>query len=218
MIKKSKSLWTKIAISFIPILSVSACSTDKEEVNNSKGFVQDVLIKTKSFLFKSISPMYSKKQIEQKLDILSTSPVPANLEMGAMCYEMAMAPDTASYICPECGTRTLYNRDFNYNTVEYIEWELGAVKREIDKVEGINIDINEIEFCRNCSPDIENPNLLLYINIEGTSDTIITKNVSYMDIRLIIEFLSGSLIHNGSRDDEEPLVDYKDRIQQLLGL
>ncbi len=168
-----------------------------------------------------IKPMYSKKNIEDKLKILAETEPPEELAKGAMCYSEAMAQDTAKYICTTCGEKTLYKRDEHKNGYQMVELclnELYYCRTELENIKGLNIELDESQFCKNCSPDIESPELCLLVNISGKKDTSKVCNVHYKDLRLINEFLHNKFKHKGSYDEEYPLVNYIDRIQQLLGV
>ena len=182
----------------------------------------------------TIQPLFSKTQIEEKLKLLAKTPPPTKLSFGAMCYEMSMPPDTISYICPACGQRTAYKSKYSnklfsgieekyINTVEekhigVVRGGINACRREIQKVEGINISLDESEFCKHCLPYTTEPALWLLVNIGGESDTVKIRDISYLDIRLLQEFLSGSLVHKGAQDSETPLVKHIARIKELLGV
>jgi hypothetical protein len=172
----------------------------------------------------SIQPLFSKTQIEEKLKHLAKTPPPTELAFGAMCYSSSYCIGTISYICPICGGKTNYSdkekrtRKHNEETFYDVCKRINACRREIQKVKGINISLNESEFCKHCSPYTTNPTLYLLVNISGESKTIKIPDVSWTDIRLIQEFLSGSLVHKGYRNDEFLLVNYIERIKELLGI
>ncbi|MBU0487794.1 MAG: hypothetical protein KKA07_18440 [Bacteroidetes bacterium] len=169
----------------------------------------------------SIKPLYSKAQIEKKLKQLAEAPPPDSLSFGAMCYSMAMPPETGAYVCPVCGEKTLYNRD-NYESwfriEELLSGDIAACRSQVKYIKGINIALDESQFCKKCSPDVKNPQLCLLVNIDQTSDTTKVCGIGYSDVQILGEFLNGSLVHHGERDSREPLADRITRIQQLLGV
>lgn len=203
----------RLLISLLSILTITSCGNNKA---NNSSLIETSITKTKVFFSNLFRGHFTKKQIEQKLEELSKAPVPKNLSMGAMCYEMMMPPDTASYICPDCSTRTLYKRDFE--NFWYVQGEIIDCRRELEKVKGINVKLDESEFCKRCRPEVTNPDLILLLNIEDTGDTLKTVNIRSNDIRVLGEFLSGSNIHKTFNDGEAPLVNYKKRIIEILGL
>jgi len=207
-------MWKRIIITFLSLFSLTACSNEKPVNKEGIGFIEQVVNKTKAFFSSSIKPLYSKQQIEQKLEALSKARVPKNLSFGAMCYEIMSPPDSFTYICPVCSSRTLIKREYIGN----LEWEIADCKKEIAKVKGINIELHEIEFCKVCSPKVENPQLYLYINIDGCSDTLKHTDFNSNDIRALGEFLDGETIHRTFNDGVIPLVDDIDKIKKLLGM
>ncbi len=167
----------------------------------------------------TIKPMYSIKDIKTKLKRLAETAPPKDLAFGAKCYSKSMPPETASYTCPECGEKTLYKAKADkYVNMNLLSYGLNACRNEISLVKGVNIKLDESEFCKKCSPDVEIPRLCLLLNISNTQDTIKRYNINYLDIRLIREFLNDKLKHKNSFDFESPLVNYIERIQQLIGV
>ena len=215
-------MWYLIII-IILIFGVACTSKIKTQSNNKAG--KNINTKDKiEIVNDTIKPLYSKKQIEEKLNNLANTPPPTDLSFGAMCYSIAISSiDKFSYICPICSEKTIYNKnkiDENdwWNVKNVLEYGLASCRREIEKVNGINIKLDESQFCGHCSPKIEKPELCLLVNIGGESDTTEVCDINYMDIRKIQEFLNGSLTHKTSNDGETPLVNDIDRISDLLGL
>ena len=167
----------------------------------------------------TIRPLFSKEQIEAKLKHLATTPPPTELSYGAMCYTTTMISGTILYICPVCGNKTVYNNKLGKDEeiVSFLWRGLDACRREIQKIKGITVSLHEWGFCKHCTPNVSTPTLYLFVNI-GNSKTVKTPDITYMDIRLIHEFLSGSLVHKTSNDGEEPLINYMERIKELLGI
>jgi ribosomal protein S18 len=171
----------------------------------------------------TIVPLYSKAQIEEKLKKLATTPPPTELSFGAMCYGMSASYiDKLTYICPICGEKTHYKKsklkDNWWNIYKTLQWGLPSCRREIVKVKGVNIWLDESQFCKHCSKKNEKPTLCLKVNIGGESDTTKTCEIDYEDLVVLQEFLNGSLKHKGSHDTETPLMDKIDRIKKLLGI
>jgi len=141
---------------------------------------------------------------------------PDELKMGAMCYSMAAPPERADYLCPECGGRTLYEQGM----AREVEWELPYCRREFEKlkkVAGDAVSLNESQFCRECSPDAQNPQLVLNVTYrDGRRVTV--SPVHADDICLLREFLSGELVHKGERDDETAMKDLLPRLEEMLGV
>jgi hypothetical protein len=170
----------------------------------------------------TIKAMFSKNQIDQKLKHLAETSAPTNLSFGAMCYEMAARDNSVlEYVCPICGEKTIYKRNKDSEKFSYIDsqiWNIYSCRQEIEKVKGINIKFDEKEFCSKCSPKTERPKLFLLVNIAGQKDTTKISNFSYMDIRILNEFLNDKLVHKTDNDGETALVNNIDRIKELLGI
>lgn len=84
-------------------------------------------------------------------------------------------------------------------------------------LKGINIKLDESQFCKKCSPHVEIPRLCFLVNISGTNDTTKVCDINSGDIRLLSEFLSGNLKHKDSFDFESPLVKYIFPNRKTLG-
>jgi hypothetical protein len=167
--------------------------------------------------------MFSRKQIDQKLKNLAETPPPTNLSYGAKCYSKAFFNNNIfEYNCPVCGEKTIYKKkkgDDNFALIEnFLAFDLEICRRQIEKVKGINILLDESEFCNKCKPNTENPSLCLKVNIEGQKETTRVCNISSKDIILLQEFLTDKLIHKGEYDEEYPLVKFSSRIKELLGI
>lgn len=183
----------------------------------------------------TLCPLFSKAQIEEKLKNLS----PTKSSSSDFSYWSCMCGYSTfyskiSYICPICGWETLYGSDsyairkeeFIPNRMGYFEpkfsnneayvivsRELNILRKEIQKVKGINIFLDESEFCKHCSPYTTNPSLNLIVNINGESNITKTQNVTYTDILLLRNFLNGENLANKNFKDG-----YIERIKELLGI
>jgi hypothetical protein len=190
---------------------------EKTETNDKQ-----ILIKAPFIENDTIKAMFSKEQINQKLKRLAETPPPKELSHGAMCYSVAMIKNTIhEYVCPICGEKTIYKRNKDEDKFQYLDMilyrEIGACRGQVAGVKGINIKLDETEFCSHCMPNTDFPKLYLLLNIAGQSDTTKVQGISATDIQLINEFLNDNLVHKGSQDFETPLVDNIERIKQLLG-
>lgn len=157
--------------------------------------------------------IYSKSDIEKKLKELAKSK-PKNLEtIGAMCYEMAMPPERAEYVCTVCGEKTIYTIE----NAEFISWYLPSCRDMVTKLKSVNAVLDESQYCKDCSPDIETPVLCLITKLEGSSE-IKTCGINNDDLKILGEFLDGSKIHSGSFDEQYPLKGFIPRIEEMLGI
>jgi len=160
----------------------------------------------------TIPQMYSKKDIEILLKNLAKSEPKDLKEMGAMCYSPVPIYRSADYICPVCGEKTIYT---NYYA-SLIERELPYM-RTMANFKNMDIKLDESQFCKKCSPQIEEPKLCLIVKYEAEAEHI-TCDISRNDLKILNEFFGGSVVHKTFNDAEQPLKDYLVRIEELLGV
>ena len=211
-------MWYLLGIFVIALGVLISFNFKNINKNNVESSEQNIIVINQA---DTIKPVYSKKDIENKLMVLSETAPPEDLSFGAKCYSQAHPPETASYNCPACGKKTLHKvkgKFKDYDKMKLIQWGISACRNEMKNVKGINIKLDESQFCKNCSPEIEKPELCLLVNISNTNDTSKVCNVNYLDVRLIGEFLNDELKHKGSTDRESPLINHIGRIQELLGV
>lgn len=161
----------------------------------------------------SMPNYYSKSEIEKLLKNLSKSD-PKKLEnIGAMCYEMAMPPERADYVCPTCGEKTIYTT----HHAEFVSWQLNSIRESVKNIKTLDCKLDELQFCKKCSPNIEIPELCLIVKIDEEKEHK-TCGISELDVIILSEFLSGSDIHTDFYDAQEPLKNYQTRIEELIGV
>jgi RNase P subunit RPR2 len=135
-------------------------------------------------------------------------------KMGAMCYDMAMPPETLSYVCPTCGEKTLYTKDLAWKW----NFELDSCRRvfkTLPKHETMTLD--ESGFCKKCCPGTNTPALNLQIRFDnGTTNTV--SDINGNDLRMLGGFLSGKLDYPTFNDGTEALKNKLPRLHQLLGI
>ena len=184
--------------------------------------------------------MFSKEQIEEKLENLSSNlPPPTHWSWSPFYCVSVFGIASFSYICPICGTETKYGHDrawlgnlgkeeyarndFGYfepnyfspyddDAVQIVVWRMNQCKHKIKNTKGIHISLDESEFCKYCSPFIKEPKLCLLVNIDGASDTVKTRDISYYDIELLQKFLDGNTFYC------DELAYHKNRLKELLGI
>lgn len=156
----------------------------------------------------------SREEVSRMLSRIENSPAPSE-RMGAMCYEMAMPPDRAEYVCPVCGEKTLYST----GAAEAVEWELPSCRREFEqlqKASQMQVTLDESGYCHKCRPN-GTPQLVLTLTYaDGTTRTIAP--VSAQDLRLLTGFFSGKLSYETFNEGELPLKNSTDRLKEMLGL
>jgi len=209
-------MWYIIGISILSLMLLLGVKLNsKSNIDNKINSLEQT--NTLIHPMDTIQPIFSLKDIETKLKVLSNTPPPDDLAYGAKCYSVKRPPETCTYICPKCGKKTLYKMKDNIN-LNLVQWGISACRNEIKNIEGIHIALDESQFCKSCSPNIESPQLCLLVNIDNVEDTTKVCGVDYLDIRLLEEFLDDKLKHKGSHDEESPLVNHIARIQELLGV
>ncbi|MFH0896114.1 MAG: hypothetical protein V2A54_16905 [Bacteroidota bacterium] len=158
--------------------------------------------------------VYSHDDVRKMLVDLAKQPVPKEMSMGAMCYDMAGPPARAEYVCPSCGSKTLYTE----NNTMTVQWELPKCREAMKKIKGLDMKLDETQFCKKCSgKKNDKPALCLVVSYDNEKPHR-TCNISCDDIRLVDEFLSGNTKHIGERDSEEPLIKHSERIKLLLNI
>jgi hypothetical protein len=172
----------------------------------------------------SKSDSMKRSDVRKRLLKLSEGKAPENLFMGAMCYEMALPPDRVEYTCPTCGAKTLYASGKEdkgariYWRMGFFEWDLLACRRIVTQIKNLKITLVESQFCAKCSPDVENPVLVLLVHYDGEEEPHRVEDVALEDLQLLSEFLSGRKKHEGDFGVETPLKDHLERLEQLLGI
>ena len=211
---KNKVLITTAVICVLILLSVAGLFTQKLMAQSND----------------TVSYLFSKAQIEERLEYLSSSPTPSSYWS---CGNPPFSCPIISYICSTCGGETLYGSDsyvipkkefiqnrmgyfepkfFNYEAYIIVYREIAKIRKEIQEVKGINISLDESEFCKYCSPYTTNPSLNLSVNIHGEPNTTTTPNVTCMDIQLLHVFLNWNLAK--TQFTERDIA----RIKELLGI
>lgn len=162
----------------------------------------------------SITGSYSRDEVQKKLKKLASSPAPAMLKPGAMCYSVAMPPDSAEYVCPKCGEKTFYTESYVY----MVKYDIPSCRSAVKTMPGLKVELDESEFCRKCSPAVKSPALCMKIHYEGEATPHKTCGVSSDDMTLMYEFLNGEKKHQGGSSGEIPLKNYTNRLETLLGI
>jgi len=141
---------------------------------------------------------------------------PPEPRMGAMCYAPMMIPDSAEYICPACGEKTMYGGGM----FAYMNHELEAARRlaeSIDAATDFSVVLDESSFCEFCSVHGVG-SAVLVLRVVGENGEETSNSVSVDDLRKLDAFLKGSLCWTTSNDGQEPLQRYAGRMRELLGI
>jgi len=168
---------------------------------------------------KPMTSKFSREEVQKRLAEIGKTPPPSDLRAGAMCYRMAGPPDRAEYLCPSCGQRTLYVSDRKTWSplTGLVARDLPACRRLVGEIQGLDISLDESEFCRKCSPALKSPGLILVVRYRDETGSHRFRGVTTDDLVLIREFTGGSDRHRSSNDAETPLKAHMDRLVKLLG-
>jgi hypothetical protein len=188
------------------------------------------------FLIKSNQELYTERHYSQciadgKLEreeikqLLRNLPASADWELdkiGAMCYKSAGPPKRAEYSCPTCGAKTLYileKDNDSYKLTIFLKWGLDQSRRLISEIKGIQVELDERQFCKKCSPNVKSPELALNIKLPGETDSHHVK-ITEEDIKLLIEFTQGEITHEYRSwfEGETMLKMHKNDLERLLGI
>jgi hypothetical protein len=156
----------------------------------------------------------SRQEIEKLLSRVERSPEPEPA-MGAMCYDMAGPPGVAEYICPACGEKTIYSDDHTW-LVAYELQSIRAMTEDAASRSGLELTLDESQFCRFCTAGDEDPQLVLEVTYEDGARS--SAEVGELDIRLLSAFLSGGLSYVTETDGTEPLRPELERLREILGM
>lgn len=157
-----------------------------------------------------------KVDVDRLLKRLAEKPVPTKLEMGAMCYDMAMPPERAEYVCPACGTKTIHatKGPDGWNVPALSVKDYRTAIEQLRKL-GLDARLDESSLCSACRKEGVS-GLFLEVTIKGR----VIRNALQRedDLRKLIAFVQGDLVWKGEQDRELPLKPELPRIRQLLGV
>jgi DNA-directed RNA polymerase subunit RPC12/RpoP len=158
----------------------------------------------------------SKPDIDKLLKRLAEKPVPTKLSFGAMCYDMAMPPERAEYVCAICGTKTIHS------TKQLGGWDNPALsfqnyRANLEQLRKLGVDakLDESYLCSKCKKEGESA---LFLEVTINKRVVRNALVDVNDLRKLIAFVQGNLVWKGEQDREFPLKPELPRIRQLLGV
>jgi hypothetical protein len=161
----------------------------------------------------------TREQIAEKLKTLRQAPKPADLKMGALCYEMAAPPNRAEYVCPVCHEKTLYavkEGGASYTEVEFVLHQIDGCRRLAKNLPGLAASVDEREFCRKCSPKLEHPALVLVFRLAGETSERRFRGISPEDLTILAAFLAGKDRYDDGPTGEVAIRDCAARIEEIL--
>ncbi|MGD0093953.1 MAG: hypothetical protein ABSE73_28930 [Planctomycetota bacterium] len=164
----------------------------------------------------------SRSELEKRLEVLARSEAPTNLKPGAMCYTPAPTPESLAYVCPKCGEKTVYafsqsDTDW-WKTVDAVQWELPDCRDRVKEIKVLQLELDESQFCKKCSPDVKKPQLVLVVRHPGEAQPHRCAGVNHGDLRIIADFLEGKTKGIWDNEGEYPLKKHTKRLGELLGL
>jgi DNA-directed RNA polymerase subunit RPC12/RpoP len=161
----------------------------------------------------------TKPDIDKLLKRLADKPVPTELNLGAMCYKMAMPPDRAEYVCTACGAKTIHSTKENLLSGG---WDSPALSvkyyrtyiEELKKL-GLDAKLDESFLCSKCKKEGQSS---LFLEVTIKNRVVRSALVDINDLSKLIAFVQGNLVWKGERDEDFPLKPELPRIRQLLGI
>jgi hypothetical protein len=203
-----------VFIVMVLLFSGSRGSAERSQGRSSQGAMQSVQAA------EAQPSLLTRDEVHKKLLRLSSSPPPANLKQGACCYKMASPPNRGEFICPKCGERTLYATDSKDGRTDgrLIGIELPECRRLVGQIRGLDVKLDETEFCKRCSPASTSPRLILLIKYKGDALVHRFKGVTSEDLAVLKEFLDGKDRHSTFNEAEIPLSRYSERLSTMLDL
>ncbi|MBI4860388.1 MAG: hypothetical protein HY815_09015 [Candidatus Riflebacteria bacterium] len=160
----------------------------------------------------------SRAEIARRLRELADRPAPRIVDQGAMCYDMAEAPDHATYVCPRCGERTLHAVGTAGWSHPMIDSNISAIRALVKELKKSGIGVDGSQYCKKCSPDVRTPQLVLHLELEDSPAPHRLAGVTLKDLELLKAFLAGRDTVSGGMDGDKPLRDHLGRLQELLGV
>jgi hypothetical protein len=156
----------------------------------------------------------TRDKINALLKDLADKPAPTNLAPAAMCYEMAMPPQRAEYVCPTCGAKTLHNKA---STAQDATWTVESFRASTKKLVelGLTAKLDETFLCSACRKKDVPDKFFLEVTMDGK---VIRNSVQGKDFALLESFLSGKRAWEGDYGKESPLKGELPRIRLLLGV
>jgi len=154
----------------------------------------------------------TQQEIEQLLNKLAKTPV-RNQARGAYCYApMSPPPNRITYVCPVCGTKTLYVRKKENSSVENLHTyrERCETLRKL----GWEVKLDESFLCSKCRDPRQEQYFFIEVTIDGK--TTRTKMYGY-DLNMLVAFAEKKLYWQ-DYGPEKPLKPELPRLRKLLGV
>ena len=100
------------------------------------------------------SGTFTKEELRKRLAALAVSKPPSkdSLNMGAMCYEMAMPMGTRDIVCSHCQTKNVFKNDHRIMLLEDCQRLVQAIRKA---KRPMDIALDTRFYCHKCNPALE---------------------------------------------------------------
>jgi hypothetical protein len=162
----------------------------------------------------------SRNEIAAMVANIERKTTPAK-KMGAMCYEVAFAPEYLEYICCLDGEKTVYDRNVS-NTYWMIE-PVVEMRRLVDQIntstELVKLILDEGRLCGKCSPNLEDQDRYVsLITLYSDGSQYIHDKITIDDLRKLSGFFSNRLYYETSNEGQLPLKEEIPKLKTILGI
>lgn len=156
-----------------------------------------------------------REDVERLLDRIESAPEPESV-FGAMCYEPVAIPSVVEYVCPLCGTKTVYAGYGESGLVLSLP-EMRMLFDTLASLTRLEMALDETSLCSACRADsIEEPGFVLRVTWDDGSEH--SSRVTADDLRMLVGLFSGDVSYRTSNDGSEPLRPSAGRLREILGL
>ncbi len=155
----------------------------------------------------------SRSEVQRLLQRLLSEPPPPQAQ-GAMCYAPLPPKETADYVCPACGEKTVYAGKDVHQPEEAL-----AARRAFESLKAVAGDavaMDETTFCRKCRPEARRGVVTLTIRYDD--GTTVRQTVTASEIGLLTNLLRGDLSQRTWNDGQEPLQPQVPKLEKLTGV
>jgi hypothetical protein len=162
----------------------------------------------------TVKGIFKRSAIKERLEALANAPAPTELKQGAMCYAAMLERDSAEFVCPKCGERTLWTENFGW----FVRRDLPVCRALADSISAINFKLDDSQYCKKCNPNIEIPKLCITYKLADDAAETHLCDIYPNDLKIMKEFLQGKDKHLTEQDGEMAMKDFLPRLQILFGI